>query len=145
MPGSKATKVKQRDFKANPKLLTEIGAGNYDTGFDLADLKIDLENKVEKLRDQWKCYDHEKLKMLIRKQVILELTRIEERKKVRADRKEMIEKRRAQEDEADEVDVTAMNKSSGSPNKTGVAFEARSSISRFTKASPTKSIAYSEF
>lgn len=136
--------MKPRDFKATPKLLTEIGAANYDAGLDLADLKIDLENKVEKLREQWKCYDPEKLKMLIRRQVILELTRIEERKKVRAE-VELAAKRKAEEDEEDEADVGAMNRSGGSPQKGGgVAFEGKSSISSPTKLSPKKSFAPSE-
>ena len=134
-PSSKAQKVKPRDFKANPKLLTEIGAANYDTSPDLAELKISLEHKVEKLREQWKCYDPEKLKMLIRKQVILELTRIEERKKVRSDRVELAAKLKAQEDDEDDAEVVALNRSAGSPQKGSVVFQDKSSIS-----SPAKTI-----
>lgn len=149
----KAVKVKPRDFKANPKLLTELGAAGYDqidekTSAipDLSELEISLENKIEKLRVQWKCQDVEKLKMLIRKQVIMELTRIEERKKVRIDRIELKAKRKAQEEDDNEAEETGiMNKSTGSPQKgMSVAFQDKSSISSPTKASPKKSFAFSE-
>ena len=64
---TKTVKVKPRDFKANPKLLKEIGADNYDQFGDLIDIHVDMENKIEKLRHQWKCYDQQKLEQLIRK------------------------------------------------------------------------------
>lgn len=99
---TKVVKAKPRDFKANPKLLADIGADNYDIIPDLNELQINMENKVEKLREQWKCYDTEKLKMMIRKQVIMELTAIECRKNVRIVRAEDIAKRKAQLEEEGE-------------------------------------------
>jgi len=41
--------------------LKEIGADNYDQFGDLIDIHVDMENKIEKLRHQWKCYDQQKL------------------------------------------------------------------------------------
>lgn len=48
---AKGLKVKPRDFKANPRLLKEIGAENYDQFPDVSELQITLENQVEKLRE----------------------------------------------------------------------------------------------
>lgn len=48
---SKGLKMKPRDFSANPKLLKEIGVDNYDQFGDLNELQVNMENKIEKLRD----------------------------------------------------------------------------------------------
>jgi len=76
----------------------------------------------------------------------MELTKIEERKKTRADRIELAAKRKQQEeDELEEMDTIVMNKSTGSPSKPpGVNFLDKSSTSSPTKASPKKSFAFSD-
>ena len=76
----------------------------------------------------------------------MELTRIEERKKVRSNRIELAAKRKAQDEEdGEEQDTVGMNRSGSSPQKgTGVNFQDKSSISSPTKASPKKSFAFSE-
>lgn len=76
----------------------------------------------------------------------MELTKIEERKKVRNDRIELAAKRKAQaEEDGEEPDTAGMNRSGGSPQKgVGFNFQDKSSISSPTKASPKKSFAFSE-
>lgn len=88
-----------------------------------------------------------KLEQLIRKQVIIELTRIENRKMARAYRIEEAAKKKAkEEEEGQEVDAGVMNRSgANSPTKTGgVNFQDKSSTSSPTKASPKKSFAFSD-
>lgn len=76
----------------------------------------------------------------------MELTKIEERKKVRNDKIELALKRKKEaEEEMEEPETAGMNKSSGSPSKgVGFAFQDKSSISSPTKASPKKSFAFSD-
>jgi len=168
-----ALKAKPRDFNAETKLLEELGAKEYDRLPDLAELKISLESKILTLMDKWKCFGGEKLKLmptctslrnqkdehedfepppiekrrfqyLIRREVIMELTAIEERKKTRIDRAEAIRKRREQEEAAEqehEETLDLKKSQAGSPSKLQVGFMDRSSVSSPTKASPKKSYA----
>jgi hypothetical protein len=48
---------------------------------------------------QWKQTDLAKLKQLIRKQIVIEITKLEERKLVRRERKEAERKRKLKEEE----------------------------------------------
>ena len=125
-----ASKAKPRDFYANPKLLQELNAHNYDKMDDMSQLQVQVEAALEKLRVQWKAYDETKLTYLIRKQTITELIKIEERKQVRRDQAEIVKRRKEKLEEDREmaeisaVGTTMMSKSGmfGSPGKSGVNF-----------------------
>jgi len=62
--------------------LTIINAHEYDKCDDMSSLELDVETALEKLKMNWHTYDLDKLKYLIRKTTIAEITKIEERKQV---------------------------------------------------------------
>lgn len=71
----------------------------------------------------------------------MELTKIEERKKVRVDKIEFEKKRKAKaEQEIEEPETVTVNKSQQSPSKVAFNIE-KSSVSSPTKMSPKKSYA----
>lgn len=62
--------------------MTIINAHEYDKCDDMSSLELDVETALEKLKMNWHTYDLDKLKYLIRKTTIAEITKIEERKQV---------------------------------------------------------------
>ena len=101
-----AAKPKPRDFATNPRCLSTLGAHTYDKLEDLSSLAIQVEETLDKLKGQWRQYDEQRLIYLIRKQTIIELNVIEERKKVRADQKEIDRKRREKiEEERERIEA----------------------------------------
>lgn len=115
-------RAKPRDFNIDPKTLTVINAQNYDKIEDMGQLHIDVEAALEKLKINWHTYDLEKLKYLIRKTTIIEITKIEERKYVRrehAERKERL--RRKKEEEAEKAAEAAMTMTSMDQTKSMIA------------------------
>lgn len=95
-------KVKPRDFDAQAKILTQLGASKYDSLSDVNELTLHIEETMKAQKVQWKTLDETELKAKIKRQLIYELTRIEERKQVRRDQKEIQKKKEEQRDiEAD--------------------------------------------
>lgn len=111
-------------------------------------LEKDVEDALNKLRENWKAYDDKKFEYLVRKVTVTELLKIEERKQVQKEAAELKEKLRQQR-EADEdarADMTfggstALGKTGGgfgSPKK-GVGFFDQSQTSSPTKfGSPSR-------
>lgn len=121
-PGLMLGRAKPRDFNIDPKTLTVINAHNYDKIEDMGQLHIDVEAALEKLKINWHTHDLEKLKYLIRKTTIIEITKIEERKYVRrehAERKERL--RRKKEEEAEKAAEAAMTMTSMDQTKSMIA------------------------
>ena len=77
-------KLKPRDFSANPKVLSLLNIQDYDRIADLKTLQLQVEVQImEKLKDKWKTMDENKLVYLIKKQIVSEILKLEERKHVR--------------------------------------------------------------
>jgi hypothetical protein len=75
---------------------------------------------------QWKQTDLAKLKQLIRKQIVIEITKLEERKLVRRERKEAERKRKLKEEEEIQIQDTTMNKTGNMGRTGGVNFQDKS-------------------
>lgn len=90
---------------------------------------MDVEKSLNQLRENWKTYDTDRFEYLVRKITIVELMKIEERKQVRREKKDQIEKQRRKREEEEDAKAeqsfaqTSMNKTGqfGSPSK-GVGF-----------------------
>ena len=89
------SKVKPRDFKFKSNILAQLGAENYDAKEDINAMKLNIEETIIRLRVDWKQMDMAELKAMIKRQVIAELCRIEERKQVRRDHAELQKKKKA--------------------------------------------------
>ena len=88
-------KVKPRDFKFKPKVLNTIGAENYDQKEDINQMAINVEEAINKLKIEWKQMNEVELRAMIKRQVIAEVCRIEERKHVRREQAEIVRKKKA--------------------------------------------------
>jgi hypothetical protein len=62
------------------KIMTQLGADDYDRHDDMSKLTIRITETLESNKIKWKIHDEEKAKLLIRNQIIQELSRLEERK-----------------------------------------------------------------
>lgn len=71
--------------KQKPKLLSKLGALNYDQVNELDSLQMQVADSILALQRQWKINEVDELKRLIRYQLTLELTKMENRKRVRRD------------------------------------------------------------
>ena len=87
-------KTKPRDFKVAPHTLKTINGADYDKIDDMSQIAINVETAFDKLQVQWKTWDEDRLICLIRKQTIMELSVIEERKKARTEQQEKDKKRK---------------------------------------------------
>ena len=85
----KFNQVRARDFAAAPAMLTKIGGNDYDKVDDINQLQINVEQAINNLKIIWKTQDEAKLKSMIKRQIIFELCRLEERKQVRRDAAEL--------------------------------------------------------
>lgn len=98
-------KLKPRTFRAEPKVLSMLGAQNYDRfppeQLELVQFNVEKQ-LIDKLKDMWKTMDEDKLIHLIRKQIVREMTRLEERKHVHETRAKEIEKKKRKAQEAKE-------------------------------------------
>ena len=64
-----------------PKTLSVLNVSEYDKVRDMNELQITIQKEIiENLKINWKTLEEDKLRALIRKQVIAELMKIEERK-----------------------------------------------------------------
>lgn len=77
--------IKPRDYAQNfanvPKTLSILNVSEYDKVRDMNDLQITVQKEIiEDLKSNWKTCEESKLRALIRKCVIAELMKIEERK-----------------------------------------------------------------
>jgi len=90
------SKVKPRDFGIQAKTLTILGATHYDKLDDINLLKLEVAKTIKAQQLKWKTMDPAKLRQLIKRQVVYELSRIEERKQVRRDMRELAIKKEEQ-------------------------------------------------
>ena len=88
-------KLKPRDFAANPKMLSLLNVQDYDRMADLNQLHLLVEKQImDKLKHTWKTMDENKLVYLLKKQIISEILKLEERKHVRQEEKRLDQRRR---------------------------------------------------
>ena len=89
-------------------MLTKLGGIDYDEISNIEDMVIKVEKHVEGLKIQWKTYSMDRIRTLIRQVVVLEVTKLETRKKRR---REVAEKAQAdkekREQEEDDANATA--------------------------------------
>lgn len=77
--------LRPRDYMQNfanvPKTLSVLNVSDYDKVRDMNDLQITVQKEIiDDLKTNWKTLEDDKLRALIRKCVIAELMKIEERK-----------------------------------------------------------------
>ena len=76
-------KVQPRDFrqaKTQKLMLEAIGAANYDKVDDPSQLELKIAEVIKAQKTTWKTVDEAKLRYLIKRQIIIEINLIEERK-----------------------------------------------------------------
>ena len=64
-------------------MIDSIGASNYDKLEDPSSLELKIAEVLKAQKTTWKTVDEEKLRYLIKRQLIIEISLIEERKLVR--------------------------------------------------------------
>ena len=136
-------RCKPRDFRASPRMLKMLSGENYDRVEDINQLQLNVHDTITKLKKQWKTSDMEQLKAAIKKSVITELFKLEERKHVRREQAEIVRKRKAKAEElrdqreASMLQQSMLNRSGvmgASPTRGGgVGFLDRSQTSSPTK------------
>ena len=77
-------------------MLERIGAENYDQVDDIYNIKLKIEETMLAQKIAWKNVDDGFLKYQIKKQLVLELSNIEERKQVRREQAEIVRKKKLQ-------------------------------------------------
>lgn len=114
-------KVKKRDFNINCKMLTSLGAEYYDGLQNIDSLALQVKQTLAKSKTLWKETDDEKLYRMIKRCLIDELYKVEERKQVRRTQEE-IARREQERREAEQENQEMLNqKAQQSPGK-GVNF-----------------------
>jgi len=101
-----------------PMLLSRIGCDHYDGVDDLQQLAIRIEEYIENLKVQWKIWELSKLKLLIRKVLVNEISKIEERKLTKREAAEIERKRKEKEENLDLEQQESKN-GAQSPSKYG--------------------------
>ena len=66
-------------------MLEMLGALDYDQIEEMNSLQINVTENIMKLKNLWKVTELDDLKRIIRYQLILELSKMEERKRVKRD------------------------------------------------------------
>jgi len=88
-------KLKPRDFEANPKMLSVLNVHDYDRIEDLNQLHVNVEIQIlDRLKNTWNTMDENRLVYLIKKCIVSEILKLEERKHVRQENNRLIEKRK---------------------------------------------------
>ena len=64
-------------------MIDQIGASNYDKLDDPINLELKIAETLKAQKVTWKTVDQDKLRYLIKRQIIYEINFIEERKQVR--------------------------------------------------------------
>ena len=119
--------LRPRDYAQNfhnvPKTLSVLNVSDYDKVRDMNDLQITIQKEIIGLLEtKWKTLEEDKLRALIRKCVIAELMKIEERKYVRREREEQKRKEKEKrEREEDEMEASIMEQRTGGPGRAGAA------------------------
>ena len=115
--------LRPRDYVQNfhniPKTLSVLNVSDYDKVRDMNDLQITIQKEIiDDLKSNWKTLQEDKLRALIRKCVIAELMKIEERKQVRREREEQKRKEKEKrEREEDEMEASIMEQRTGGPGR----------------------------
>ena len=115
-------------------MIDAIGATNYDKIDDAGQLELNIARVLLAQKMTWKTVDEEKLRYLIKRQIIIEISLIEERKMVRNKQQEIMQELREKQYEAE--DKRAENAIGGTPKK-GEDFD-KSMTSSPLKGSPKK-------
>ena len=77
------------------KMMGQLGCEDYDRYDDMSKLTLKITETLETNKIKWREYDENKVKELIRNQVVQELCRLEERKLVRRNQMVIDEKNKA--------------------------------------------------
>ena len=86
-----------------------MNAQNYDAVDNVESIKLAIEETIKAQKVQWKTLDETRLKYLIKRQLILELSFIEERKQVRREQKEIFKRKEEQRElDAENQDLLAV-------------------------------------
>ena len=78
-----------------------IGGLDYDKVPDFNELNIRIGEHIQTLQDKWHTHELPRLKRLIRSTLCAELSRLEERKFIRREAKEIARKKAEAEEEAE--------------------------------------------
>ena len=141
-------KIKARQFNLpaqHYKMLVRIGADKYDQFDDLLQISLRCEEILNKMKFVWKTVDEAAVKDRIKRVMIKELNRLEERKQSKRFAMERAEREKAKRERMEDQAImetsayhSNANKSMMSPSKGGVNFDQQTSASSPYKKSPTK-------
>lgn len=102
------SKVKQREgFTPHPDhahILYLLKAIDYDRPDDINLLVLAIKDSLDELKDKWKTLDKKKLTLMIKRCLINELWKLEERKHVRREQKEILRKIQEAKERKEEVE-----------------------------------------
>lgn len=75
-------------------MLDAVGASNYDKLDDPCQLELRIADVLKAQKMTWKTVDEQKLRFMIKRQIITEINLIEERKLVRIKQQEIVQELR---------------------------------------------------